>query len=196
MTAIPKRKLSEEEYLASERAAEFKSEFYDGEMFAMAGATYPHNRIKDNLARHIGNQLEGHDCVPLTSDMRVKAPRARAYMYPDIVIVCGKPEFADDKKDTLLNPVAVIEVLSPTTESFDRGGKRRRYEKIKSLKEYVLVSQDEMLCERYVRHGDNGSWLLTSFDDPSGDFALTSVPVRIPMAEIYRGVELPEPPEE
>jgi Uma2 family endonuclease len=195
MTAVPKRKLTEAEYLAIERAAAFKSEYYDGEMFAMAGATYPHNRIKDNLASALNSRFTGGPCFALTSDMRVKNARARAYSYPDIVVVCGKPEFSDDKGDNLLNPTVLIEILSPSTESFDRRGKFRRYQKLESLKEYVLVAQDEMLVERYVRQ-ESGSWLLTSFDDPAGEFALASVPVRVPLAEIYRGVELPAPPEE
>jgi Uma2 family endonuclease len=195
MTAVPKRKLTEAEYLAIERAAAFKSEYYDGEMFAMAGASHPHNLIKDNLVVEIGSRLKSSKCQVLSSDMRVKTASARAYSYPDVIIVCDKPEFADDRKDTLLNPLVLFEVLSPTTESFDRGGKFHRYQKLESLKEYILVAQDQMLLERYVRQ-DNDSWLLTSFDDPAGEFALTSVPVRVPLAEIYRGVELPAPPEE
>ena len=194
MTAVPKKKLTEAEYLAIERAAEFRSEFYDGEMFAMSGATYGHNRVKDNLARQLGNRLEGGPCFVMVSDMRVQVSRAGAYTYPDIVIVCGEPQFADEKQDTLLNPVVIFEVLSPTTETFDRRGKFRRYKKLESLKEYVLVAQDEVLCERFVRQ-PNGSWLLTEFDDPAGEFALASVPVLVPVADIYRGVDLPaEPP--
>jgi Uma2 family endonuclease len=194
MTAVPKKpKFTEAEYLALERAAEYKSEYYDGEIFAMAGASLPHNFIKDNLVAAIGGQLKGGPCRTLSSAMRVKIPRARSYTYPDIVILCGKPELEDDRFDTLLNPTAIIEVLSPTTETFDRRGEFRRYQRMESLQEYVLVAQDEMLCERFVRGSDN-SWVLTTFDDPAGEVALVTGPVRIPMAEIYRGVDLPEPP--
>ena len=194
MTAIPKKvQFTEAEYLAIERAAEFKSEYYDGEMFATAGASFLHNVVRDNLIGELGNQLKGGPCRTLSSDMRVKIPRARSYTYPDIVILCGKPEFAEDKFDILLNPTAIIEVLSPSTERFDRRGKFRRYQRIESLQEYVLVAQDEMLCERFVRGADE-SWVLTTFDDPTGAFAMVTGSVKIPLSEIYRGVELPEPP--
>ena len=194
MTAIPKKvQFTEAEYLAIERAAEFKSEYYDGEIFAMAGASLPHNLVKDNLILAIGKRLEGGPCRTLSSDMRIKAPRVRSYCYPDIIIQCGKPELEDNKFDTLLNPTAIIEVLSPSTERFDRRGKFRRYQRIESLQEYVLVAQDEMLCERFVRGADE-SWVLTTFDDPTGAFAMVTGSVKIPLSEIYRGVELPEPP--
>ena len=193
MTALPKKTFSEAEYLALERAAEYRSEYYDGEIFARAGASYPHNRIKSNIEALVNAQLAGTSCFTMSSDMRVKIPRARAYVYPDIVIVCGEPEFEDESFDILLNPVAIIEVLSPSTENFDRRGKFRRYQRIPSLKEYVLVAQDEMLCERFVR-GKDETWVLTTFDDPKEDFALGTLPVRFPLADIYKGVELPEPP--
>lgn len=193
MSAVPKKRFfTEAEYLAIERAAEYKSEFYDGEIFAMAGASLPHNRVKENLAGEIYSRLKGTRCQSFSSDMRVKVPRARAYCYPDIVIVCGEPKLEDKVYDTLLNPVVIIEVLSPSTTAFDYSGKFRRYQKLESLKEYVLVAQDECLCDRYQRRPKKG-WLLKSFDDIDGDFALTSVPVRIPMADIYRGVTLVSP---
>ena len=193
MTAVPKKKFyTEAEYLALERAAEYKSEFYDGEIFAMAGASLPHNRVKENLSGEIYGRLKGTRCESFSSDMRVKVPKARAYCYPDIVIVCGEPKLEDDVHDTLLNPVVIIEVLSPSTKAFDYSGKFRRYQKLESLKEYVLVSQDECLLERYQRR-PNKAWLLKTFDDIDGEFALMSVSVRIPMADIYRGVDLVSP---
>lgn len=194
MTAVPKKqRFTEAEYLAIERAAEFNSEYYDGEIFAMSGASLAHNFVKDNLAREIGMRLKDGPYFTLSSTMRVKVPRARSYSYPDVIILCGKPELEDDQFDTLLNPTAIIEVLSPSTERFDRRGKFRPYQRIESLKEYVLVAQDEMLCERFVRGADN-TWVLTTFDDPAGEFEMVTGPVRIPLVEIYRGVELPEPP--
>ena len=194
MTAIPKQvRFTEAEYLAIERAAEFKSEYYEGRLVELSGASYFHNVVKDNLIGCIGNALKGSPCRTLSSDMRAKIPRAHSYSYPDIVILCGEPEFADDKFDILLNPTAIIEVLSPSTERFDRRGKFRRYQRIESLQEYVLVAQDEMLCERFVR-GSDESWVLTTFDDPAGAFAMVTGSVKILLSEIYRGVELPEPP--
>jgi Uma2 family endonuclease len=191
MSAVTKKKLSESEYLAMERAAEFKSEFYDGEMFAMAGAGLLHNRIKDNLIFEIGSCLKGSSCHTYSSDMRVKVERTGLYTYPDILIVCGRPEVDPDQKDTLFNPQVIIEVLSKSTESYDRGKKFLNYRRLPSLKEYVLVSQEQKLIERFVRQPDD-DWLLTTFDDPNGEFALVTVPVRIAMADVFRGVEFLE----
>ncbi len=194
MTAVPKKQFySEAEYLELERAAEFRSEYYDGEIFAMAGAKFAHNRVKENLAGELFRRPKGGRCQTLSSDMRVNIPRAKAFTYPDILIVCGEPVFLDDKHDTLLNPVVIIEVLSPSTENFNRRGKFRRYQKIATLQEYILVAQDEPLCERFVR-GEDDSWILTTFDDPAGQFALATISARIPMADIYRGVEFPPDP--
>jgi Uma2 family endonuclease len=191
MSAVPKRLLTPHEYLAQERLASFKSEYYRGEVFAMAGASYPHCRVKDNMARKIGNQLEDGPCQVFTSDMRVLVSATGLYTYPDIVVVCDKPQFEDDVFDTLLNPLGLVEVLSDSTEKYDRGDKFAQYRQIPSLKEFVLVSQDRALIERYVRQPDD-SWLLTEFADLAKTFEFSSVPVRIPLAEIYRGVEFPE----
>jgi Uma2 family endonuclease len=191
MSAVTKKKLSESEYLAIERAAEFKSEFYDGEMFAMAGASPRHNRIRDNLVYKISQNLEGGTCFTYSSDQRVKVKRTGLFTYPDLLIVCGRPELDPEHKDTMFNPQVIFEVLSKSTESYDRGKKFLNYRRIPSLKEYVLVSQEQKLIERYVRQTDD-DWLLTTFDDPNSEFALTTVPVRIPMADVYRGVELLE----
>ena len=194
MTAVPKKKLTEAEYLAIERAAEFKSEFYNGEMFAMAGGTYAHNRIKDNLARLIGNQLAGGPCFAITSDMKVKVAKTGLYTYPDVLIVCGSPEFPDaESTDILLNPAIIIEVLSPSTQNYDRGAKFHQYQHLESLKEYVLVSQDEPVCEQFVRQSDE-NWLPITTTGLSAELAFQSVPVRVPLSAIYTGVTVPEPP--
>lgn len=194
MTAIPRKKLTEDEYLAIEETAEFRSEFYAGEMFAMAGASRQHNDVKENLSIEIGGRLKGSGCRTYSADMRVKIQRTGLYTYPDFIIVCGRPEFAAGKGlDTLLNPQVVAEILSDTTESYDRGSKFLQYRRLPSLKEYVLISQDRVLVERFVRQPDE-TWVLTTFDDPAGDFALTTVPVRVPLADLYRGVEFPEHP--
>ncbi len=193
MSAVPKVLLTPQEYLARERRAEFKSEYYRGEMFAMAGASKEHCRAKDNLARVAGNQLVGGPCELYTSDMRVKVNATGLYTYPDIVIVCDKPQFEDADVDTLLNPRAVVEVLSDSTEKYDRGTKFNHYRRIASLLEYVLVAQDRPLIDRYVRQPD-GTWVLTEFEGLGTTFEFASVSARVPLAEIYRGVEFPETP--
>ncbi len=193
MTAVPKTRLTPEQYLAIERKAETKSEFYRGEMFAMAGASEEHCLIKDNMAREVGNQLKDSSCRVVTSDLRVKIDATGLYTYPDVVIYCGRPEFEDGVLDTLLNPRAIVEVLSKTTEAYDRGAKFRHYRQIASLQEYVLVSQDQPLAERHVRQPD-GSWVMTELAGLERVFEFASVPVRVPLAEVYREVTFPEVP--
>lgn len=203
MSAVPKRKLTEEEYLAIERTAEFKSEFFNGEMFPMQGpggplgmaaATFAHNAVKENLSNALANALRGGPCRTLSSDMKVKVSATGLYTYPDILIVCGKPEFPDaESTDVLLNPAVIVEVLSPATEKYDRGAKFRQYQQLASLKEYVLVAQDEAVCERFVRQPDN-SWLLTTVTGIEGRLALASVEATIPLTDIYAGVTFPEKP--
>jgi Uma2 family endonuclease len=187
MSTITKKKLSETEYLAIERAAEFKSEFYNGEMLPMTGFNRQHNEIKENLIFEIGSRLKGGPCRSLSADMRVKIERTALYTYPDLLIVCGKPEFDPEHQDILYNPQVIIEILSKSTESYDRGKKFLHYRQLSSLREYVLVSQEQKLVERFVRQPDD-TWLLTTFDDPEGELLLSTVPVHVPMADVYRGV--------
>ncbi|MFO0800747.1 MAG: Uma2 family endonuclease [Gemmataceae bacterium] len=203
MSAIPKRKLTEAEYLEIERAAEFKSEYYDGVMYpmqgpagvvGMAGATVDHNKIKENVSFELNTRLRGGPCEALSRDMRVKVLATGLHTYPDVVVYCGTPEFHDDeKRDTLLNPTVVVEVLSESTEKYDRTTKMKHYRRIPSLREYVMISQDHVSVERYARQA-NGQWLLTEYDDPAGALDLECVSVEIPLAAIYRGVRLPENP--
>lgn len=191
MSAVPKIKLTEAEYLGVERAADFKSEFYRGEMFAMAGASREHNAVKENLIVELGARMKGTPCRTFSSDQRVKVQPTGLYTYPDIVIVCGKAEYDPLDRDTLINPTAIVEVLSPSTENYDRGAKFRQYQQLASVKEYILVSQEEPLCERFVRQTD-GTWVLTVISGLTGELALATAPVRIPMAEVYSGVEFLE----
>lgn len=202
MSTAPKRKLTEAEYLEIERKAPFKSEFFNGEMFpmqgpggplGMAGAKYDHNVIKENLSRHLGNRLAGGPCRTLSSDMKVKVQATGLYTYPDVLVVCGPPEFEDGRRDTLLNPQVIIEVLSDSTESDDRGAKFRQYQLIPSLREYVLVGQDEPVAERFVRQPD-GAWLLTTAAGLDATFAFATVPAAVPLADVYAGVTFPESP--
>jgi Uma2 family endonuclease len=183
--------LSPQEYLARERQADFRNEFYRGEMFAMAGASWEHTLIKDNLALEAGTQLKNGPCRVATSDLRVKVHATGLYTYPDLVIVCDQPQFEDKVLDTLLNPRIIVEVLSDSTEKYDRGTKFRHYRQLPSLQEYVLVSQDQPLVERFVRQPDD-SWLLTAFSQMTQTFAFGTVPVQIPLADLYRGVKFPE----
>jgi Uma2 family endonuclease len=197
MSAIPKRRLTEQEYLAIERKASYRSEFFNGEMFAMAGTTRAHNRIKDNLVGELYSRFKGKDCQEFSSDMRVKIPSTGLYTYPDVLVTCGELEFQDDEQDILLNPRIIIEVLSPSTESYDRGKKFDHYRTIASLEEYILIEQDRPSCERRVRQS-NGSWLITYFENLDGFFELASIPAKIPMKDIFAGVQLRDPnsPEE
>ena len=192
MSSASRRQLSPEEYLAQERRAEFRSEYLHGEVFAMAGASFEHTLIKDNVARNAGNQLENGPCHVLTSDMRVKVNATGLYTYPDVAVVCDKPQFEDKVMDTLLNPRVIVEVLPDTTEKYDRGAKFGHYRQIASLHEYVLIGQDRPLVERYVRQAD-GSWNLVAFDDMAQMFAFRSIPVEFPLTEIYRGVSFEKP---
>ena len=187
MSAIQRLRMTEEEYLRLERAAETKSEFYRGEVYAMAGASRFHNAVKDNFITQLNLRLNPQGCRTYSSDMKVWSPRTRLYSYPDIVIVCGKLEFKDEHTDILLNPKVVIEVLSPSTEKRDRVFKFKGYIAIDSVQEYLLVSQDEPFIERIVR--SDGHWKMTPFEGLDIDFELSSLSVRIPMNAIYRDVE-------
>lgn len=184
MSAVPKTKLTEAEYLAKERKAEFKSEFYRGEMFAMSGASREHILIAGNCAREIGNQFKGRCCEVYSNDMRVKVSATGLYTYPDVVIVCGQPEFLDAEVDTLLNPTVLIEVLSPSTESYDRGAKAEQYRRIPSLREHVLIAQDRPHVDVLIRQAD-GSWLLRETSELDQVVSLPSVSVSLSMREIY-----------
>ncbi len=193
MSAVPKpRKITVEEYFALEAKAERKSEFFDGEMFAMAGASREHNVLTRNLTAELHNRLRGGPCQVFVADQRVKVDRTGLYTYPDLLIVCGTPEYAPENRDTLTNPKVVIEVLSDTTEKYDRTTKFRKYKQLPSLMEYVLVSQDEPLIERYVRSPD-GSWAQSDFVGLEATLSLAAVPANVPLAEVYLGVEFPEP---
>jgi Uma2 family endonuclease len=191
MTAVSKRLLTPTEYLAREEEAAFKSEFYRGETFAMAGASLSHIDISGNLFLAIGNQLAGGKCRISGSGLRVLVNATGLYTYPDLTIVCGPREVDPLSPQTVTNPTVIIEVLSPSTASYDQGEKLRQYQQIPSLREYVLVAQDRPWVVRLVRQESN--WLLTGFDGLDAEFALTTVPVRIPLTVIYRDIVFPPP---
>ena len=190
MSTRPETYLTPEEYLAHERKAEYKNEYFDGAIYAMTGASREHNLIDTNIIGELRQRLKGKPCEVYPSDMRIRIPSVGLYTYPDAVVVCGEPKFEDAHVDTLLNPTLVVEVLSPSTESYDRGKKFGYYRSIESLAEYLLVAQDEHKVEQYVRQPD-GRWLLSDIRTPEGVVELVSVPAALPLREIYDRVVLP-----
>jgi Uma2 family endonuclease len=185
--ANPIHRLTEAEYLAIERRAEFKSEFFDGEMFAMSGGTKPHSLIAANLIFALRTQLKGCPCRVYTSDMRVKVQASGLYTYPDLSVVCGEDQIEDEHDDVLLNPTVIIEILSDSREAYDRGRKFELYRGLASLCEYVLVSQHKPLVENYVRQ-DSGAWLLHATAGLEGKVNFPSLEIAIEMAEVYTNI--------
>jgi Uma2 family endonuclease len=180
-----------EEYLALERHAEFKSEYIDGRIIAMTGASEPHSAITGSFYVALYTRLRTGPCRLYIGDMRVQVERGRRYTYPDLVAVCGERQFADSVHDLLLNPTLIVEVLSPSTEAYDRGEKFQHYRAIESLQEYVLVAQNQPLVERYVRNGQ--FWTLSTISGLDASVELTSVGCTIPLREIYENVEFRAP---
>jgi Uma2 family endonuclease len=188
MSAIPKTKLTSAEYLEFERKSEIKHEYFNGEIFVMSGAKRNHNKVATNINGLVWQHLKGKNCESYSNDMRVFVSKTGLYTYPDLVVVCGEPLFQDNVFDTLLNPVLLIEVLSETTESYDRGKKFQHYRSIESLEEYVLVSQTEARIEKYVKHGD-GFWLLSEAVGLDSEIEFSSIECRIALAEVYDKIE-------
>ncbi|QRR01940.1 Uma2 family endonuclease [Dyadobacter sandarakinus] len=189
MTAQLQKMYSEQEYLEMEREAAFKSEYYRGEIFAMSGAGYNHNRIVENLSVDIGGYLKGKSCRTFSSDLRMHIPANGLYTYPDLLITCGKNEFLDEKRDTILNPVVIIEVLSPTTSGYDRGEKFHFYRSIPSLKEYVLINSLSIAAEVY-RKNDLGVWYLASEAYTVNEsIEIASIGITLLLADIYAETE-------
>jgi Uma2 family endonuclease len=184
MASVPNYYLSPEEYLALERKAEFKSEYMDGVVYAMAGATTRHNLIVANLIITLGGQLKGRPCRVYPSDLKVRTPNSKRFFYPDVSVVCGPDEFADDAQDIILNPTLIVEVASESTAAFDRGKKFLSYQQINSLQEYLLVSQDEMLVEGFARQG-NDTWLYTKVTGLEGSLTLPSIECELVLRDVY-----------
>ena len=189
MSTLPKTFLTPEQYLKAEREAEYKSEYYQGEMFAMAGAGEAHNQLVTNLVIGLGSQLRSRPCRVYSNDMRVRVSATGLYTYPDVVVVCGERRYLDDRRDTLLNPSLLVEVLSPSTED-DRGRKFESYRSIESLSEYLLVASDRVHVDLYTRQPD-GRWLLTSASRLEDSLDLQSAGFRLALAELYEKVDLP-----
>jgi Uma2 family endonuclease len=186
MASDPKPRLSAEDYLALERSSETRSEFLEGEIFAMTGASERHNLLAGNVYSAFRAQLRHRGCRVYFSDMRVKVSLTGLYTYPDVVLVCDPPQFADAEVDTLLNPKVIVEILSKSTEDYDRGTKFVHYRTLPSLTEYLLVSQDQIHVEHYLRESEG--WLLTETSQRDDVVDLPSVGARLAVAEVYDGV--------
>jgi Uma2 family endonuclease len=188
-SAAIKQRFTPAQYLAMERKSEVKHEYYQGEIFAMAGASREHILVALNVARSLSDRLEGRPWETYISEMRVLIDETGLYCYPDVSVACGEPRFEDAEVDTLLNPTVIVEVLSPSTESYDRGKKFSHYRKIPSLREYLLISQDAVLVERFSRQDDQ--WVLTEWTKLDDNVQLDSIGCSVPMREIYKRVVFP-----
>ncbi len=189
MSAVPQTYLTPAEYLAIERKATTKSEYFNGQMWAMAGGLEPHNRISINVTGELHIQFKGRPCREYGSDQRIKVAATGLYTYPDASALCGELEFDDEHRDTLLNPQVLVEVLSKSTERYDRGDKFEHYQRIPSLQDYLMISQKKHHLDHYHRQ-DDGSWLLRVYTSLDDVVELSSVGCRLALREIYDKVEL------
>lgn len=181
--------ISAEEYLAMERASEFKHELRDGEMLPMPGSRENHNQISMNGSVILGSALFGRPCRVFNSDMRVKVVATGLYTYPDLSALCGLAEFEDEVRDTLLNPMVLMEILSPSTASYDRGEKFENYRQIPSLTDFILVAQDRIHVEQFTRQADD-RWQMREYKSSSGNIRIESIDCVIPIGRLYYQVEL------
>lgn len=190
--AARRTSLTPAEYLAIERKAEFRSEFYKGEMFLMAGGSPQHSLIKANLIRVLGNLLVGGKCRVYDSDLRVRIDATGLYTYPDATIICGDIQYDvnDVKKQTVLNPTLLVEVISPGSEAYDRGKKFDHYQTIATLREYLLIGYESPKVDRFARN-DDGTWTLTTRSGLEQTLDLISVPGTLSLNDLYANVEFP-----
>jgi Uma2 family endonuclease len=188
MASNPVAKISEEEYLALDRAAEVRSEYVNGEMFAMSGASTIHVWLHSNILGELHAALKGSRCKAVGSDARVRFS-TRTYLYPDIAIFCGPPAVADDRKDILLNPTVIFEILSPTTERYDRGEKFQQYERAESVRDNILVSQNKIRIEHFSRQGTN-IWTMRAYCSLDETLVIDTINASLPVRSIYDGVDV------
>lgn len=191
MSTTTETRVSPEEYLVRERAAEYRSEYVHGEIRAMTGASPDHGRIALSIGMALQGQLRGGPCEAFLNDLRVKIPGTRDYVYPDVVVVCGPPETEDEHDDSLLNPTVIVEVLSPSTQVYDRTEKWEMYRRLPTLREYLLVAQDRPRVERYVRQG-GGLWLFSETEGRDEVLRLESIGCTLALRDVYERV-LPRP---
>jgi Uma2 family endonuclease len=190
MSSVAEIYISPEEYLERERQSEEKSEYYGGRIYAMSGASRPHNLITGNVFASLHTLLRGGPCEVYVNDMKVRIKPTGAYVYPDVFVACGELQFDDTYKDVLLNPVLVIEVLSPSTEAHDRGLKFALYRQLDSLQDYLLIAQDRVSVVHY--HRKNGEWIFNEYNDLNDRLALEAIGCTLPVAEMYERIELEE----
>ena len=186
MASLPTPRITEEEYLRLERAAEYKSEFVYGEIFAMSGGLLPHNVLAVKWSGELLSKLRGRDCLVLNSDQKVRTPSSGSYVYPDVSVVCGQPRMHQSAGDILTNPIVVIEVLSPSTESYDRGKKFALYREIASLQDYILVHTGSMHVEHFSRQP--GSWLFREYHGAESAVTIASIDCTVLLGDVYEGV--------
>lgn len=184
----PPKTYTPDEYLEMERAALQKSEYYAGEIFLMAGASPNHNRIAGNVNAEFNIGLRGRECEAFNSDQRLYVKKNGLYTYPDGMVICGRIEFDSRDKDSITNPVLIVEVLSPSTANYDRGGKFELYRDIPSFQEYVLVHQDKIHIEHHLRDAQE-RWLLTEYKEPSATLHFETIDISISLARIYERVD-------
>lgn len=180
--------INAEDYLAAERSALDKHEYFRGEIFAMSGASILHNIIASNLAGDLRTRLNGKRCRAFGSDLRIQIPKNTLYTYPDISIICGEIETTDDSFDTAKNPSVLIEILSKSTRDYDKGGKFTLYRDIETLQEYILVDTEKVCVEKFTRNPDN-SWLLTEYKSLGGSFTISTVDITLQLADVYEDVK-------
>lgn len=192
MSSVPQRVLSEEEFLAFENQSEARHEFYRGEVFAMTGASIRHNRIASNIVVALGKRLAGTPCVPYISTQRIKVAASGLYTYPDASVVCGEPAVDPVDQFSITNPTSLVEVLSPTTEHYDRGDKFNFYKRLAALRCYLLVSQVAARVEVHSCDQD-GNWTCTEFTDMKKSLRLPKIGIELPLEEIYAGVTFDPP---
>lgn len=183
MASLPAAGLTEEQYLEIERLAETKSEFHDGQMFAMAGASPNHALVTASMITLLHRQMPP-GWRTFSSDLRIKASSAGLYTYPDCCVICGDPHFSGDQKDVVINPLLIVEVLSPSTEGYDRGKKFELYRTIESFREYLIVHQERRHVEHYSKQ-DDGSWVLREHSGVDASFTITRLNAVISLAELY-----------
>jgi Uma2 family endonuclease len=188
MSAIPESGVTYEQYLSREQTATYKTEYYRGELFAMVGGTPQHNTISGNVFSRLRGKLRGSNCRPFNSDQRIRIADIGLATYPDVSIVCGDLQLDEQDRDAITNPVVLFEVLSKSTERYDRGKKFDLYRHLNSFKEYVLVDQNEPYVESFLRQED-GSWVLNVFKHIDAILPLSSVNCELPLSEIYEDVE-------
>lgn len=188
LAKVQPRFFTPDEYLSLEETATSKSEYFRGEIFAMAGGSANHNRIAGNVYAMLNNGLRGSRCEAFNSDMRLLVKAHQLYTYPDTMVVCGRIEFAKDRNDTVTNPTVLVEVLSPSTQDYDRGQKFEFYRSLPSLQDYLIIHQDQIRLEYYHKLADR-QWVLLELNDSEAPLTIQSLNFEIPLHRIYERVD-------